>query len=256
DAIVTDLCPMDVLIQRLGRCWRKVAARTPGIDRPAGQTRPQCVVIRPDIEKLVAGGQQRVVKVANIGDPAEAAYDALAAAATLVLLEEGASGAGISVPADCRRLVEMAVTPSRARELVAKRFSTATATRFFEWSTANEMIRAELAKVVDWSFFPDEARAYGDFTSAVPSLGTRLGATDVTVSLHGAISPFDGGPIGEVSIPGYLWENNKCGDRPKTTISVEQSSSRDGFTFNAGNKKWIYDAQGLYIQRRKQEMDL
>ena len=47
DLLITDLCPADVLLQRIGRLHRHQRE-----DRPAGYVQPRCVVLTPDSEDL------------------------------------------------------------------------------------------------------------------------------------------------------------------------------------------------------------
>ena len=47
DLLITDLCPMDVLLQRIGRLHRHQRE-----DRPAGYGSPRCLVLTPDSDDL------------------------------------------------------------------------------------------------------------------------------------------------------------------------------------------------------------
>ena len=57
DLLITDLCPVDVLLQRIGRLHRHRRD-----DRPAGHESPRCVVLTPDtgdLSPLLQGGSNR-----------------------------------------------------------------------------------------------------------------------------------------------------------------------------------------------------
>ena len=57
DLLITDLCPVDVLLQRIGRLHRHRRD-----DRPAGHVSPRCVVLTPDtddLSPLLQGGSNR-----------------------------------------------------------------------------------------------------------------------------------------------------------------------------------------------------
>lgn len=57
DLLITDLCPTDVLLQRIGRLHRH-----PRSDRPAGYHAPACIVLTPegsDLSGLFKGGPDR-----------------------------------------------------------------------------------------------------------------------------------------------------------------------------------------------------
>ena len=47
DLLITDLCPVDVLLQRIGRLHRHQRG-----DRPEGYREPRCVVLTPDGDDL------------------------------------------------------------------------------------------------------------------------------------------------------------------------------------------------------------
>lgn len=82
DVLVTDLCPMDLLLQRLGRLHRH-----PGRDRPAGVKRAACLVLGTEEEALEGGAQ--------------AIYGEYLLRKTLCLLPEK-----IDLPGDISRLVQ------------------------------------------------------------------------------------------------------------------------------------------------------
>ena len=57
DLLITDLCPVDVLLQRIGRLHRHIRD-----DRPDGYRDPMCVVLMPEAEDLtlfLRGGPDR-----------------------------------------------------------------------------------------------------------------------------------------------------------------------------------------------------
>lgn len=82
DVLVTDLCPMDLLLQRLGRLHRH-----PGRDRPTGVKRAACLVLGTEGEELEGGAQ--------------AIYGEYLLRKTLCLLPEK-----IELPGDISRLVQ------------------------------------------------------------------------------------------------------------------------------------------------------
>lgn len=82
DVLVTDLCPMDLLLQRMGRLHRH-----PGRDRPAGVKRAACLVLGAEGEELEGGAQ--------------AIYGEYLLRKTLCLLPEK-----IDLPGDISRLVQ------------------------------------------------------------------------------------------------------------------------------------------------------
>ena len=99
DWLVTDLCPIDLLLQRIGRLQRHRRAR------PCGFEVPELVVVTPvdeDIRRLAFGRSSHV-------------YDPATLWLTLDLVQRHAE---IALPSDIRRLVELVYDPALRREQI------------------------------------------------------------------------------------------------------------------------------------------
>jgi CRISPR-associated endonuclease/helicase Cas3 len=256
DVGISDLCPMDYMFQRMGRIWRRVSARrADGVERPLGLEQPEFTILVPDLTLLgtFRGRGHEVLNVGNIGP--DGAYDALASAATLAALtREARLHGGISVPKDCRRLVEEAVGIRFAQSLVAEHFSQELAGRFVAWRQAAMAIKQEVAKVnvYEWSAFLDEAEAARpydwmyDTERTVNRIATRLGLNDFQISLMpGATSPW-GNAVKELNIPGHMVRDPS--HHSDQALSWEPLPD-GGFEFSFAGDRWTYDRFGLNKHR-------
>lgn len=111
DLLICDLCPMDVLLQRLGRLHRH-----PGRDRPAGYARAQCLVLtfaERDLSPLLAHGRHGLGPSRDF----RGVYpDVRIIEATWRLVERHAQ---VEIPAMNRPLVEGATHPEVLEALCA-----------------------------------------------------------------------------------------------------------------------------------------
>ncbi len=100
DLLITDLCPADVLLQRIGRLHRHPRSRPPGYEVA------RCLLLGPKVGDLTSR-----LRLAEDGIGPERAYDnVLAVEATRQLVGAGARWV---IPADNRRLVEEGTHPER-----------------------------------------------------------------------------------------------------------------------------------------------
>jgi CRISPR-associated endonuclease/helicase Cas3 len=104
DLLVTDLCPMDVLLHRIGRLHRH-----PGSRRPDGFVDPRCIVLVPaerDLTPFIDG------KTHGLGS---VYADLRVVQATRDLLEDHTA---IEIPTMSRALVEQATHPDALEQIV------------------------------------------------------------------------------------------------------------------------------------------
>ena len=109
DLMITDIVPIDVLLQRLGRLHRH---RDRDTHRPAGYTEPHAVVLIPptrDLSAFLARGSAR-----GLGLGERSAYEnLLAIEATLRALEDTVSYPTLVIPGHNRALVEAGADTAR-----------------------------------------------------------------------------------------------------------------------------------------------
>ena len=235
DLLITDLCPVDVLLQRLGRLHRH---RDNNPTRPAAYQHPTCIVLTPrnhDLEPLLNSG-----KDANGLGPKGRVYEDLRVLeATRRLVDEHSEW---RIPEINRELVERATHPN-VLALIAQE-------KGEDWiAHANELLGNEFADrgnarsayiQRDKSFLADNREVL--FPTDDERIRTRLGEDRLEVIFKPQpASPFDTGQrIDKIHISvRWLQQEQKI---PET---VEATASDGGFDFSVGDRKFRYDRKGL-----------
>jgi CRISPR-associated endonuclease/helicase Cas3 len=225
DWLVTDLAPMDVLLQRIGRLHRH--QRT----RPYGFEAARCTVLVPDDPSLesffTASGNIR--GEAGLGK----VYPDLRI--VRLTLERIGEGCGIRIPADNRALVEWATHPENL-----DRFDSGPWIRHRNELCAVSMARGQTAHR---ALIP-KALSFGDpdlrFRALDENLKTRLGLEDRRIALREPVqSPF-GQTLHELAIPGWMAkgaEATELDGPPETDGSV--------LRFRYGARDYRYTRLGL-----------
>jgi CRISPR-associated endonuclease/helicase Cas3 len=179
DVLVTDTCPADVLLQRLGR-----------LHPHRNGTRPDAYVIDPGYldQYLAADGAVR-------GRPGQGwpfVYgNLLSVMGTLDWITERGE---ISVPRDSRTLVEQATHADHLKTVADGRGGAWRALwRCLFQANAKHSQLGE-ASTIDWRR-PYRDNLVGEF------LPTRLAEGTVTVAMQGLVSPFTGEPLDAIAVP-------------------------------------------------------
>lgn len=239
DLLLTDLCPMDVLLQRVGRLHRHERAR------PAGFDRARCVVLRPAERDLGAmlGADGKARGPCGLGR----VYDDLRIIeATLRAIEatSRSTGAGvtIAIPADNRALVERTTHPEAlaavARELgeawqehQSHCFGGAAVQRTL---AALQVVRREEGYGSNKVAFPEDALLH--------EIKTRLGEADrIAAFAAPPTGPF-GLPVRQLNVP--EWQVR--GIAPDAPVALT-GAFVGGFTFDFGGRTFAYDRLGLRL---------
>ena len=236
DLLITDLCPMDVLLQRIGRLHRHQRE-----DRPAGYDTPACIVLMPegdDLSPLLSKGPGRN----GLGPHGFVYEDLRVLEATRRLILHHPEW---RIPAMNRELVERTTHPD-ALNAITDELGDA-------WQIhANRMTGATLAGALtarsalvryDKSFFGDDNREVV-FGSDEERIRTRLGDEGIEVELDPpAPSPFGAEAIGQLTIPHHLAPrlSGEATDDKPVVPDLEDS----GFTFRMGESRFRYDRLGL-----------
>jgi CRISPR-associated endonuclease/helicase Cas3 len=231
DLLLTDLCPMDVLLQRIGRLHRHRR------DRPTDFEQPCCVVLTPDERNLAALIRPDGKAASHHG--LGSVYENLCVIeATWRALEARRS---ISIPSDARALVEESLHSSPIARFVSeggeawKRHA-----QVLLGASRGEQQVAAL-NLVDWHATPYPECA---FPSDGRRISSRLGESDRIVRLPGIQSSPFGREIREFVIPGWLCED----------VRAEEVDARDfvtmqgGMIFSFGSKQYRYDRLGLRVE--------
>jgi CRISPR-associated endonuclease/helicase Cas3 len=228
DVLVTDLCPMDVLLQRLGRLHRH-RARDPV--RPAGHAQPVCYLLTP---QTLGADSLRAARRHQYGK--ERAYENLLAvlATWERVLALDANQEAVRVPEMSRDLVERALHPEIMAD-VAKRHGMQ---QEFNDLIGRQGARGQNARLasLDWGKpFTESAGTREGLT-----VGTRLGLRDRAVRFASTlVSPF-GNTVEELTIPQWM--------APESLEEIEPvvlDVSPHGFRFRLQRFVYRYDRHGL-----------
>lgn len=186
DWLLTDLCPIDVLLQRIGRLHRHHRGQ---------RGEAVCTVLLPEETDfsvfLNHKGEVRRGDLAGLGTVYE---DLRILQLTRDLISSTPS---VEIPRDNRRLVETATHPKKLGELSGDAWE--------RHAAHIEGIGGAQESAAHAAAMPD--KHFGDFLfpKAVDErLTTRLGLNDRTLSLGGSYSTPFGRTIDEINIPGHL----------------------------------------------------
>ncbi|MGB8930130.1 MAG: CRISPR-associated helicase Cas3' [Anaeromyxobacteraceae bacterium] len=232
DLMVTDLCPMDVLLQRLGRLHRH--HRT---SRPDGFESPRAVVLAPKaaIGSFIIGKTGKASGPHGLGSVYS---DLRIIEATRRLLE----GVGhVETPTMSRELVERTTHPEAMDALVRECGGAwVQHAQAMKGSTLANTSQAGL-NLVDWSLsISDRAVAFGAGDLA-QQIKTRLGeGTRVARFERPLIGPFGAG-ISELNIPPWL-----ARDAPEDASPMIEDACPGRIQFRFGStRSLVYDRLGL-----------
>jgi CRISPR-associated endonuclease/helicase Cas3 len=228
DLLITDLCPMDVLLQRIGRLHRHQR------QRPAGFENARCVVLVPedrDLSLLInrvgegqgAHGLGRVYQDLRVID------------ATWQILGKQPR---LTIPRDNRALVERALhsvvlNETQISDAWNKHAASVSGKDFASRQTAR-------FNLCNWGQDFTEL----DFPPAgEKKIPTRLGLNDRRVVLDQPTTGPFGKKIRELTLPSWLANGLASEATPTITSAVEHT-----LHIEIGDKKFVYDRLGLRAQ--------
>lgn len=221
DLLITDLAPVDVLLQRIGRLHRH-AHRV----RPDGFGEARCLVLLPEADDLAA-----FLRHARHGIGPERAYDnVLAVEATRQMAVVAPTW---TIPADNRRLVEEGTHEERLRAM-ANELGAQWARHWGAYFGGKTAARSQAR---DNSI--DYTKRFGEtvWPDAAEKLATRLGAADLLLQLDPPIlSPF-GNPLKALKVPAWM-KPERLPENPVLTIDAEDRLA-------CGEARYRYDRFGL-----------
>ncbi|NBC19220.1 MAG: CRISPR-associated helicase Cas3', partial [Bacteroidetes bacterium] len=249
--LMTDLCPVDVLLQRIGRLHRH------GRMHPGAFGTPRCVVLTPasrDLSPAVVMKGELAGKGLNGPHGLGTVYaDLRALEATWRLLEDDTPVVW-TIPDDNRRLVEHGTNPHALQRIVEELAGTepdearGAWRRHAEWVIGERTADLLSAKHV----LIERHKLFGlqEFREDLDKVQTRLGQDDVRVELPEAqpspLVPKTGPSIRALSIPDHLIR-----DRGDESVSFDDLEASDmdqdekGFSFTANGRRFRYDRMGL-----------
>lgn len=236
DWLLTDLCPMDVLLQRVGRLHRHERARPPGFEGAQVQV---LIPTSRDLGTLIQNSG-RGKHHHGLGSVYE---DLRILEATWRQIEERPVW---SIPDDARLLVELAVHSERLAQIVDEGGE--------RWVMhAREVVGTTLAqrRHADLNLV-DRSRAYAN--RGFPDdrkIASRLGEDDRLVAfLVPFTSPFDV-PVSSLTLRSSWLRGQISEDE----LASDVSSAEGAVTFTFGARRFIYDRLGLRPVEEKLSAD-
>ena len=235
DLLITDLCPMDVLLQRMGRLHRHARDQ-----RPSGCEQARAWVLTPashDLSPLLQRQSHGLGPIRLKNQPMGGVYiDLRTLEATRRLIDAAATR---SIPADNRTLVECA-THSEALDAIAQEMGA-------DWLKFGQEYEGALAATKTMANLHTLAfdRPFGDqlFPTEQGSIGSRLGAADRLV----VFDPAPPGPFGQsvqqLALRHHLLAPQLPADAQPD--SVQALPDQPGFDFALGGWRYRYSRYGV-----------
>ena len=234
DLLITDLCPIDVLLQRIGRLQRHNRAR------PSGFETAQCIVITPEernLSKSIGNSGQGSKGKHGLGTVYQ---DLRVLEATWRILEDETMNEW-QIPQHNRELVERATHPSILRSLTKELGD--------KWELHQQHIVGQtfadkqLPNLVGIDF--NEPFGETGFAQELKQVKTRLGRDDYQVFLPDKLlGPF-GESIEELTIT--EWQLDVVPEESKLEEDVVNAAN-GGFTFTYYGKRFRYNRFGLALE--------
>lgn len=240
DLLIADLCPVDVLLQRMGRLHRH-----PGHSRPAGYADPQCVVLTPGADLSPLLSEESKEKANGLG-PYGGVYRTLhILEATRRLIEEYQAW---RIPEMNRELVERATHTAALKKITEELESTeGVKEKWREHAIDLDGVSIADALQADRGIIRRDKSFLEDNRDVVfpgrdeKNIRTRLGDDQVEVSFDPpAASPFTGDiSIDRLTLP-VRWLDSAGVPGAVTPAPIE-----GGFEFEVGSRKFRYDRLGV-----------
>jgi CRISPR-associated endonuclease/helicase Cas3 len=237
DLLITDLCPMDVLLQRVGRLHRHDRAAE---ERPESCQQAKAVVLVPTGHSLDGCLKKSSHGLGRFHNGGGIYMDLRILEATRRLISGSESHV---IPQDNRELVERATHPEVLTELEKELGS--------DWAAHGQNVDGELqakkgvAALHRLPFnqeFEDEAGNVLTFLDGEQKVTSRLGATDYLLTFATQPQGSFGHPIQRLPVRHHMWPH---GVSPDEQPVIQSQMDSGGFTFSLGNTHYRYSRLGL-----------
>ncbi|MFA5522408.1 MAG: CRISPR-associated helicase Cas3' [Castellaniella sp.] len=236
DLLISDLCPMDVLLQRVGRLHRHLRKQ-----RPAGCEEARAWILTPpdhDLTPLLQRQNHGLGPIRLKNRPMGGIYiDLRVLEATRRLIDQKPFRC---IPAENRMLVEQA-THGEALDAIAREMGESW-TRFGRDVDGLHNATSTVANLHALDF----SRHFGDlFPEDQGTIGSRLGAADRLVNFEPAcMGPF-GQEVRQLRLPHHLAPPGLDLDAAPTQI--EELKNPPGVQFTLGERRYQYTRFGLEL---------
>lgn len=242
DLLITDLCPMDVLLQRLGRLHRheRPSPQHPDDHRPAGFASPTAWVLTPaghDLAPLLKRARHGLGPM-RTGAGLDGVYvDLRILEATRRLIDAQPTR---RIPQDNRTLVEQA-THLEALTAIERELG-ADWQRFGQELDGSLSAKSSLGRLhaLPYDQPYDERLTFPD---SEQKIATRLGAADRLVVIEPPLAGPFGQPVRQLTLRHHQVPTGLPPDAPPTALAPLQNHA--GFEFTLGDSRYRYDRFGL-----------
>ena len=241
DFLISDLCPVDVLLQRIGRLHRHA-----GAERPRGFEEPQCLVLVPEVE-LATGLDGSLLKHGlGVSSDGHGIYENLPGIEATRRLIDHHSTWGI--PTMNRMLVERATHPERLGEL-ARRLGD-------RWLSHDQTVvgaraaRAGLARkhalTREEQF--DEDLVFPELDELDERVRTRLGEDGPRIVLPDPVAGPFGAGVQTFNLPAHLFRPAPPSTEDIDTARAEPAHA-GALILTVGGHRLTYDRTGIRRSR-------
>jgi CRISPR-associated endonuclease/helicase Cas3 len=232
DLLITDICPMDVLLQRIGRLHRHARAQ-----RPTGFADPCCVLLDPGAFGTLLRADGQVRSQHGFGSVYED-LRVLEATRDVCLARPL-----LAIPKDNRWLVEQTTHPE-ALAAVVKRGGAA-----FEAHARKVDVSAIVQRQIAALHVVDREKHFGEY--AFPDretsgrIATRLGESDRLIEFEQPFRSAFGSWVRQLKIP--HWMARELPAQPQASANVQDKVAYIRVTDAAGaiGARFVYDRLGL-----------
>ena len=235
DYLITDLCPMDVLLQRIGRLHRR-----PGVQRPDGYQEAKCTVLMPreEISELISKRS-----ATGLGPNARVYQDLRVIEATK---RQISAHQAWDIPRMNRELVEESTHPDRLKAIVreapgkwTEHHNRMEGAAYADAMTADNVL-------VDWGvpFYDAYTGSNDDVIFKANNVMTRLADPSIDIDFEpGTIGPF-GNTISKISIPYWMISEGAADLKDAVADLTEVGPKGISFLVPTG-QRFHYSRQGL-----------
>ena len=245
DYLITDLCPMDVLLQRIGRLHRR-----PGTERPTGFSEAQCTILMPT-EEMVELTKKR--SATGLGPQGQVYRDLRIIEATKSQIRENHVW---RIPDMNRKLVEESTHPESLREVVSEHPETWTDhDNTMQGAASADKMAAENI-LVKWEepFYDPETGRNEEVLFRDNRAMTRLADPSVDIEFPtGTRGPF-GTEITKISMPLWMVGEEAADLKENEAIIMEADSDHMRFRVPSG-KEFLYTRMGVEEANRNNPAD-
>ncbi len=230
DYLIADLCPIDVLLQRIGRLHRHE------LPRPEGYETARCVVLIPErgLDRLTEPAFDNGLGGWNGKHGFQGVYQDLSVLElTRRLLQQGIDWC---IPEMNRELVESATHPDAVASLLEEKGNT--------WKEYDLKLGGTIGAQNAFAQLNrlDRSKPYGEpFPQSDERIVTRLGEEGVVLTFDSSpIGPF-GGEISRLTLPAHL----SYGISEAEIDADNVAATPDGLVFTVSGSEFRYTREGL-----------